>query len=262
MPKSKLLLRDSLAFAKTRIPYEVRAELRRDTRFSLTQKKAYLRVPIGMPRPKLEQTVAEFKTWLKKAAAKRPDLAAAHEPMHYESGQVWRLGQYTYRLQLSEGALQGASAKPAGRTDEDGITQLSLKLGAGLSATQRAEAIEKLLYKSAAREAHPHVWGLLEQINAAHFRVPVSRLKLSPTRSRWGSCSASGTISISSLLLGAPARALHAVLVHELAHGIEMNHSDRFWKLVYDAMPDYEVAHRWLREHGRGLGWGLQVLNE
>jgi len=97
----------------------------------------------------------------------------------------------------------------------------------------------------------------LQQINAAHFNVPVTRLKLSPTRSRWGSCSSGGTISISSRLLGAPSKCLHAVLVHELAHGIEMNHSDRFWKLVYDAMPDYDAAHGWLKENGGKLGWEL-----
>ena len=95
----------------------------------------------------------------------------------------------------------------------------------------------------------------VSELNQLHFRVPVKRVKLSATSSRWGSCSTSGTISLSTRLLGAPEFCRKAVIIHELAHGREMNHSDRFWKLVYAAMPDYDAADAWLREEGRGLGW-------
>ncbi|MFK8058230.1 MAG: M48 family metallopeptidase [Saprospiraceae bacterium] len=239
------------------IPFEVRFESRRNTRFSLTQKKAYLRMPNGTTKADFEKSFAEFKTWLAKSVAKRPDLADAHEATSFEDGQVWRLGNYMFRLAIQEGDLQGASAKTIGSPDADGIVQLSLKLPAGAQEKEQAELIEKLLFRMAAKRAQKPVMEHLQQINAAHFNVSVSRLKLSPTRSRWGSCSSNGTISISSMLLGAPSRCLHAVLVHELAHGIEMNHSDRFWKLVYDAMPDYDAAHGWLKENGGKLGWEL-----
>jgi len=239
------------------IPFEVRFEARRNTRFSLTQKKAYLRMPHGSAKADFEKSFAEFRSWLSTSVDKRPDLADAHESTSFEDGQVWRLGNYMFRLAIQEGDLQGASAKTLGKPDADGIVQLSLKLPSDVPAKEQAVLIEKLLFRMAAKRAQTPVMEHLQQINAAHFKVPVSRLKLSPTRSRWGSCSSGGTISISSRLLAAPSKCLHAVLVHELAHGIEMNHSDRFWKLVYDAMPDYDAAHGWLKENGGKLGWEL-----
>jgi len=255
--KSLLVHSGDEVVAGVAIPFEVRFEARRNTRFSLTQKKAYLRMPHGTAKGELEKSFAEFRAWLAKSVAKRPDLADAHESISFEDGQVWRLGDFMFRLAIKEGELQGASAKTIGGPDADGIVQLSLKLPAEASGKEKAELIEKLLFRMAARRAQKPVMERLQQINAAHFNIPVSRLKLSPTRSRWGSCSSNGTISISSRLLGAPSKCLHAVLVHELAHGIEMNHSDRFWKLVYDAMPDYDAAHGWLKENGGKLGWEL-----
>ncbi len=257
--KSKSLLVHSgdEVVAGVAIPFEVRFEVRRNTRFSLTQKKAYLRMPHGTSKGDLEKSFAEFKEWLAKSVVKRPDLADAHEATSFEDGQVWRLGNYMFRLAIQEGDLQGASAKTLGNPDADGIVQLSLKLPAHASAKDQAELVEKLLYRVVAGRAQKPVMEHLQQINAAHFNILVTRLKLSPTSSRWGSCSSGGTISISSRLLGAPSKCLHAVLVHELAHGIEMNHSDRFWKLVYDAMPDYDAAHGWLKENGGKLGWEL-----
>lgn len=255
--KSLLVLSGDEVIHGVAIPFEVRVEARRNTRFSLTQRKAYLRMPNGSTKADVQKSLAEFKTWLAKSVEKRPDLADAHEATRFEDGQVWRLGNYAFRLAIQEGDLQGASAKTLGKPDDDGIVQLSLKLPSDASEKEKAELIEKLLYRMAANQAQKPVMEHLQQINAAHFRVPVTRLKLSPTRSRWGSCSSGGTISISSRLLAAPAKCLHAVLVHELAHGIEMNHSDRFWKLVYDAMPDYDAAHGWLKENGGTLGWEL-----
>ncbi len=237
------------------IAFEVRAEVRRNTRFSLTQKKAYMRVPYGLPPKDLLVSRQEFVTWLESAVGKRPVLADAHRALVFQDGSIYRLGNHAFRIRLSESQMQGASAKTLGKAGADGTVPLSLKLPVGIDDKQRGELIEKLLYKVAGRRAHAGISHQLAGLNAAHFRVPVTRLKLSPTRTRWGSCSTTGTISISSRLLGAPDRCLTAVLVHELAHRIEMNHSTRFWNLVYKAMPDYDEADAWLKENGGKVGW-------
>lgn len=71
--------------------------------------------------------------------------------------------------------------------------------------------------------------------------------------SRWGSCSSKGNLNFNGLLLLAPPEVLDYVVVHELCHRKELNHSPRFWAEVGRVMPDY-VRHRaWLREHGAGL---------
>jgi hypothetical protein len=70
-----------------------------------------------------------------------------------------------------------------------------------------------------------------------------------------GSCSSKGNINLSSRLLLVPEPVRDSVIIHELAHRVEMNHSDRFWKLVYDAMPEYDRHHAYLTSHGKSLSF-------
>ncbi len=74
------------------------------------------------------------------------------------------------------------------------------------------------------------------------------RVKL--LRSRWGSCSEKGNLNFNVLLLLAPERERRYVVVHELCHLREMNHSQAFWKLVDSILPDYKASVRWFRENG------------
>ena len=82
------------------------------------------------------------------------------------------------------------------------------------------------------------------------LRVSVARLRIGDQRSRWGSASSRGTVSLSWRLLLAPLDVLDYVVVHELCHLRELNHSRRFWKLVATARPGYEAQKRWLDRHG------------
>ena len=72
-------------------------------------------------------------------------------------------------------------------------------------------------------------------------------------RTRWGSCSREGNLSFNCLLMLAPGEALDSVIVHELCHRLEMNHSPRFYRLVRGAFPDYDIWSGWLKEHSAGL---------
>lgn len=72
-------------------------------------------------------------------------------------------------------------------------------------------------------------------------------------RTRWGSCSAQGNLSFNGLLLLAPAEVLDSVVVHELAHRKEMNHSPRFYREVEAVMPDYRRRAAWLKSNGAML---------
>ncbi len=92
---------------------------------------------------------------------------------------------------------------------------------------------------------------------AAHFAplvgVSFTGLTVRSQRSKWGSCSSKGSLSFNCLLLLAPPEALDYVVVHELCHRLEMNHSPRFWREVARVLPGYEAPRRWLREHGGAL---------
>ena len=94
-----------------------------------------------------------------------------------------------------------------------------------------------------------------EQLNTYAPRIGVSygRVAIRDQRSRWGSCSAKGNLNFNWKLIMAPPEALIYVVIHELCHRIEFNHSPRFWALVQAQMPEYEAWKKWLKQHGSEL---------
>jgi predicted metal-dependent hydrolase len=83
--------------------------------------------------------------------------------------------------------------------------------------------------------------------------ITVTRVSVRNQQSRWGSCSRRGTISLNWRLVQTPPFVREYVLVHELMHRRELNHSARFWRLVAAACPRYVEARRWLRLDGAQL---------
>jgi len=72
-------------------------------------------------------------------------------------------------------------------------------------------------------------------------------------RSRWGSCARNGNIALNFRLIQMPPEVCDYVLIHELMHIRQQNHSRRFWKLVAAACPEFRERERWLRVQGRSL---------
>lgn len=83
--------------------------------------------------------------------------------------------------------------------------------------------------------------------------VSCGRISIRSQHSRWGSCSSKGNLNFNCLLLLAPMEVLDYVVVHELCHRLEMNHSPRFWAQVERVLPDYKTARTWLKQNGGSL---------
>ena len=83
--------------------------------------------------------------------------------------------------------------------------------------------------------------------------IDYGRITVRNQKTRWGSCSAKGTLSFNWRLMLAPPAILDYVVVHELCHLTHMNHSAAFWQAVEAVYPDYRSARRWLKEHGQEL---------
>ena len=120
---------------------------------------------------------------------------------------------------------------------------LHLRLPAGATSTQLRDAVQRWLQQQAralfeTRIAH----------YAAAMGVQVTRLRLSSARTRWGSASSDGSVRLNWRLIHFPLATLDYVVVHELAHLHEMNHSPAFWAIVRAVMPDYEQRRRTLKD--------------
>lgn len=89
--------------------------------------------------------------------------------------------------------------------------------------------------------------------------VTYNRIRIADQKTRWGSCSSRGTISYNWHLILLPENILDYVVVHELCHLLEMNHSPRFWSQVEKILPDYRERRNWLKKKG---GTYLQTKTE
>lgn len=80
--------------------------------------------------------------------------------------------------------------------------------------------------------------------------VDYRKVRIRKLKSRWGSCNIIGDLSFNSLLLLTPDNIQDYVIVHELAHRKEMNHSVEFWNIVSSVLPDYKASKTWLENEG------------
>lgn len=118
-----------------------------------------------------------------------------------------------------------------------------------------AEAdIARVLARWYRAQAEPHFSARIAHFAPIVGREP-QRLRIGAQKTRWGSCSPRGTISLNWRLLLAPSEIADYVVVHELCHLLHANHSARFWREVARVMPQHDDHRRWLRTHAVELVW-------
>lgn len=117
----------------------------------------------------------------------------------------------------------------------------------GLQA-ERASRLREALAKFAESEARRH---LTERLNywSKQMQLPFAGSSFRKQKTRWGSCSTAGHISLNWKLVFAPEDVIDYVIIHELAHLVHANHSSQFWNLVEKYDPEARQHRRWLRDH-------------
>jgi hypothetical protein len=159
--------------------------------------------------------------------------------------------RYVMRVR-PDGALRvtiprGGSHAEARRFAERHL-EWALRQRSQLLAARRPPHVEQELKARAHRELPPRLLAL-----AAENGLTVARITIRDQRSRWGSCSAKGHIALNYRLMLMPDSVRDYILVHELMHLRQPDHSRRFWRLVEAACPGFRDAERWLRRHGSSL---------
>lgn len=118
-----------------------------------------------------------------------------------------------------------------------------------------AEAVREALKQALSRRALARIRQRLNHY-APRLGVTFGRVTVRDQKSRWGSCSAKQNLNFNWKLIMAPPEVLDYVVVHELCHLREFNHSPRFWALVEAQLPEYACWKKWLKDHGSELGLG------
>lgn len=121
-----------------------------------------------------------------------------------------------------------------------------------LAAEHLGEARALLIdwYKEEARKKIPS----RVEWHARRCGMKVGQVKITNVQKRWGSCGRDGSLNFSWKLVMAPLSVLDYVVVHELAHILERNHSDRYWRKVALMCPGYRSSMKWLKQNGHLLG--------
>lgn len=115
-----------------------------------------------------------------------------------------------------------------------------------------AEATEKLTREKVIALAEEALKVIPERVEyfAKVIGVTYGKITIRNQKTRWGSCSSKGNLNFNCLLMLAPSEVLDYVVVHELCHRKQMNHSKAFWSEVEKVFPDYKEARKWLKEDG------------
>ena len=157
--------------------------------------------------------------------------------------QVWTLGtRLLWRGSFEEIRLARDGGRP------------SVCLGAdvfrvpGLDGDLRP-VLERRFQRLAKVELPARAWEL-----AARTRMNVTRVSVRDQRSRWGSCAATGAVSLNWRLILAPEAVRDYIILHELMHLREMNHSPRFWACVDEVFPSWHEAEAWIKRNGGHAG--------
>ncbi|NRA50049.1 MAG: M48 family metallopeptidase [Phaeodactylibacter sp.] len=233
----------------TMIPVRIYQEPRSNVRASIGRTAAYLRMPGGLPVKEQERLLTWFKEWLQQQVVKNDTITRRFHNKTYEDGDTLVVGQRAYRLKISYEDRK----THAGKLHKGGT--IELKLSHHNNGPDLGKHIQHLLSRVVAQDFLPEITRRVDDLNDRFFQQDIGEVRLKYNHSNWGSCSSKGNINLSTRLLFAPADVIDYVIIHELAHRIEMNHSPRFWKLVSDAMPNYREKEEWLKINGGALGF-------
>lgn len=193
-----------------------------------------VRAPYHTPLEYIKNLVGKKSAWIRRKISEMPKRGQA-PAKEFENGEkFFHLGKQ-YDLCIVENTAADVELK-----DHLCLAQQALPEARNvLMRWYRSEALKKITERCR--------W------YATMTGCTPSSLKITGARKRWGSCGAKGSLNFSWRLIMAPPEVIDYVIVHELIHIGQMDHSKQFWNKVGGILPDYAQQRKWLREHDRLL---------
>jgi len=200
------------------------------------------KVVVRVPQQASEQAVTaaiesrRFWIWQKlRDPHKYPDPAPHKE---YVAGETFLYLGQQHALHLTKG--EGGPVRLVGKHFEMSV-----------SDRRSGDALFRSWYLAQAKEKlRPRIAAFATEMGVVYSRIWVRDLKY-----RWGSCTPGGTLSFNWRIIQAPMIVVDYLIVHELAHVLEPNHSQEFWNIVAVHVPSWVKARGWLKQYGAQLEW-------
>lgn len=208
--------------------------------YSLTARRITLRLPVTAGEGLIREHLDKVQAWVAGQFEQQPIYRESYLGKQFQSGDVVAVGERRYLLSVDLKDRATSTARLVGDT-------ICLEINEKLNLWQRTRTVKTLLSRIVAKDFQAEISRRVEEMNAHTFRQPIRSINLKYNHSNWGSCSRAGNVNLSTRLLFAPRPVQDYVMLHELAHLLEMNHSDRFWALVEGFMPHYREAEKWLK---------------
>jgi len=221
------------------LSYEIRRSAKRKN-VTITverDRKVVVHAPVGVPEEKLRQLVDGKRQWL----FEKLNDAQKFQPLPHAPGKELVNGESAlylgraYRVELVDAA-------------DDTVRFSGKFLIPRARASERKRVLRQWYMERALEKILPRV-----KLHARNLGVSYEQAKITDSRYRWGSCTPGNNLNFNWRLIKAPMFAIDYVIVHELAHLIEANHTARFWNIVSAQLPAMDRARDWLRDHGQSL---------
>ncbi len=228
-----------------------RSQRAKKTRIVVTPEKIEVVAPLLVSKRKIHAFVKSQQNWI---ASAREKVEASKQvkklaPTIYKDGV-----EVPYRGKQTQLTFHLCPTKKI--KIEFNKQKINIFVPAEIAEQDRSEFVRLSLISWMKNQAKTEVMRFIE-LHAKKYHLYPRFIRIKTQKSRWGSCGIHNDINLNWLLILAPPQVMEYVVVHELCHIKERNHSQKFWHLVKLHLPDFQIQRNWLKKEGRCLMLGL-----
>lgn len=227
-----------------KVPIQIVEERRTNTRIALGGSNVILRIPKAVLfKTNVDKHIEWASNWLRQLKLSKPEILNRYtNHKTYIDGDIFSIGNQRFFMEISKSKKETGSIK----LQKEGVLQIDIPDSDDYDVQK---LIKNLLIKFTQKYFLPKITERVNYYNTLFFKKQINSVRLKYNKSNWGSCSTGKNLNFSVRLFFAPDEVIDYVVIHELAHLIEMNHSNKFWKIVSDIMPDYVSKEKLLKEN-------------
>lgn len=226
-----------------KIPYVFRrSKIARRLRMQIdTQGKLTIIAPWLISNKGIQVFIDQHKHWIEKHWVKIEKFKKIRPEFHYKSGDTFYYFGEPVTLDVSPTKNKRPSIKIRG-------DKMLITLHSDIGKQEGINSIKKAIEEFYRKKAEEVIRDRLDFFNE-NYGFSFNRVTMRDQKSRWGSCSRLKNLNFNWRLIMAPIEIIDYVVVHELCHLKEMNHSARYWALVSRTLPEHKKSRKWLKEN-------------